>query len=185
MNTHERDDALLRAAARLPESIEPPRDLWPGIAAQLGTQERDNAPARPWLLALAASVALVAVTAGVTWRIAVERPAAPAPTPVAATTTTPAPETPTTATGELMFLRAQLLDTLDDNLARLPADSQRVIVDNLLVIRASLSAIEEALAADPNNPSLQQLLYTTYEQELSVLADVNRLALTLPTEVET
>lgn len=179
MSTTERDDALMRAARRLPESIEPARDLWPAIAEQLGPRQ-PAAPTRPWLLALAASAALVAVTAGVTWRVATEQQA-----PVVADAGAPAAAEAAAPQRELMLLRAQLLDSLDGNLARLPSDSQRVVVDNLLQIRASLAAIEEALADDPSNPSLQQLLYRTYEHELSVLADVNRLALTLPAEVET
>lgn len=186
MNTHDRDDALLRAAAALPESIEPERDLWPDIAARLGAAEPVPA-ARPWWLALAAGIALVAVTAALTWQVASTR--APAPATVAAPTDAVPPaaagDEVDPARGELRFMRAQLLNSLESNLSRLPPESQRVVVDNLLEIRASLVAIEEALAADPSNPSLQQLLYTTYEHELAVLADVNRVALTLPTEVET
>jgi hypothetical protein len=49
---------LLDAAGRLPKSIEPPRDLWPGIEARLGW--RASARPRVWIpLALAAVFALV------------------------------------------------------------------------------------------------------------------------------
>ena len=47
---------LLEAAGRLPKSIEPPRDLWPGIEARLGRGKR-----RWYWVPLAAAAALVAV----------------------------------------------------------------------------------------------------------------------------
>jgi hypothetical protein len=59
---------LLEAAGRLPKSIEPPRDLWPGIAARLGRSRRWY-----WVaLAAAAVIALVIVNTrsdgwNVTW----------------------------------------------------------------------------------------------------------------------
>jgi len=59
---------LLEAAGRLPKSIEPPRDLWPGIEARLGRSRRWY-----WVaLAAAAVLALVVVTTksdawSVTW----------------------------------------------------------------------------------------------------------------------
>ena len=50
---------LLEAAGRLPKSIEPPRDLWPGIEARL------RRPWRRWYwIPLAAAAALVAVLIG-------------------------------------------------------------------------------------------------------------------------
>lgn len=52
---------LLEAVGRLPRSIEPPRDLWPGIEARLGAP-----PRRPrWIwVALAAAAAVAAVLVG-------------------------------------------------------------------------------------------------------------------------
>ncbi len=64
---------LLTRARRLPASIEPPRDLWPGIAAELKRPAR--APALLWL-ALAASVVvlvggwLALRSSGPAWRVA-------------------------------------------------------------------------------------------------------------------
>ena len=57
---------LLEAVGRLPKSIEPPRDLWPGIAARLGRRRRWY-----WVaLAAAAVIALVMVnTRSDTWNV--------------------------------------------------------------------------------------------------------------------
>ena len=53
---------LLEAVGRLPKSIEPPRDLWPGIEARLGHRWRRS---RRWYwIPLAAAAAFVAVLIG-------------------------------------------------------------------------------------------------------------------------
>lgn len=179
MNGPQRD-AILQQAASLPSEIQPQRDLWPQIEAQIGAR-RAPSRRRPWLLALAAALALVAVTAGVTWQLAQSQLAVPATGVMAELA---AGGTVNRAAAEVQYMRTQLTQSLEANLSRLPPDSRKVIVENLLEIRASLVAIEQALASNPGNPSLQQLLYTTYERELAVLADANRIALSLPEEVE-
>ncbi len=67
MTDHERDDFgdLRRDVERLPKSIEPPRDLWPDIAARLATAGRRRAW-RPlvWLPALAAAAGVVVLLLG-------------------------------------------------------------------------------------------------------------------------
>jgi hypothetical protein len=57
MNEHELNEAI----GRLPKSIEPPRDLWPGIEARLGGSRRRR---RWYWIPLAAAAALVAVLIG-------------------------------------------------------------------------------------------------------------------------
>ncbi len=52
------DDELLARARRLPATIEPPRDLWPGIASQLARRPA-RPPARVWLALAASVVALI------------------------------------------------------------------------------------------------------------------------------
>jgi len=53
---------LLEAAGRLPKSIEPPRDLWPGIEGRIGRRLRRLRRWRRWYwMPLAAAAALVAV----------------------------------------------------------------------------------------------------------------------------
>ena len=68
--------------------IEPPRDLWSGIEARIGTQVVPLGSRRSMPIArtLAAAVVLMAVTAGVTWQLARRGDATGQPT-----TTQPAP----------------------------------------------------------------------------------------------
>src|SRR2546428_543022 len=64
----ERDDErefrdLLAAVERLPKSVEPPRDLWPGIEARISGKERILGLPRRWI-PLAAAAALVLLWLG-------------------------------------------------------------------------------------------------------------------------
>ncbi len=64
------EDPLLAKAAGLPKDIEPPRDLWPAIAARIA--EARQAPAKPafrWPLALAAGFLIASVSALLTWSL--------------------------------------------------------------------------------------------------------------------
>jgi len=97
-------DALRVEASQLP-ALTPSHDLWPSIAARIGTPiasldhargRRDHAH-RPWLSARAAA-ALVLLTAGTTYVVARWTTHAPAATQVAdrpAVVATPAPTSPT------------------------------------------------------------------------------------------
>lgn len=55
------DDELLDAVSRLPKSVEPPRDLWPGIAARLRARKRGWGARRWYWIPLAAAAALAAI----------------------------------------------------------------------------------------------------------------------------
>ena len=73
------DLAAIASEARALPRLEPSRDLWAGIAARIETpvvalepRRLSAAPSRRWWTMAAAAAALVAVTAGVTWRLATE-----------------------------------------------------------------------------------------------------------------
>ena len=84
------------------------------------------------------------------------------------------------------YQRARQLLTrdLDRQLEALPEETRALVERNLGQMRAALAEINEALAQDPNNVLLQQLLLAAYQDELAVLMDVNRLARTLPTRTD-
>jgi len=76
--------------------------------------------------------------------------------------------------------RQELSVAYDDSLARLSPATRQVVETNLREIERSLKEIGDALARDPGNATLQQLLVAASAQELQYLDDVRRLALNVP-----
>lgn len=175
----ERDrDPVLKRLGSLPAGVEPPRDLWPGIEAAIASGRQQAAPKRsslPWQWALAAGVAVAAVSALFTW-IAV---APPAPTQVAGVDTgTPAAAQPVSFDRyaqlgpEYVATRAQLLEEFRNRLDTLPPETRDRVKQDLAVIQRAADDIDAALAEDPASRLLNQLLLSTYQQELNFYARV-------------
>lgn len=134
MNLHFEDRQKLRALA---QPAEPQRDLWPAIAARMADQARVPRRRMQWL-ALAASLACVAVLAGVLG-IRMLHSARPATTPAqiaAAGTTAPhwKPSDPR--------LRGAAVE-----------------------LHAAQGELQQALAISPRSPYLQRLLQNTEHQQ--------------------
>lgn len=166
--TDERDDLLARAA-RLPREVRPARDLWPGIEA--GIREVQDSPrAMPWTMRLAAAVALMAVSSLSTWGL------------MRGGNELTQEQLASVSFGAHTVLGPEFVQARDDlavrvaaSLDRLSPETRTVVQGNLAEIRRSIAAINEALRDEPSNASLQQLLYSTYQQELSVMREISRL----------
>ena len=203
------DDALLRAVRRMPQDIAPRRDLWSGIEAAItaappGVASLDAARAKKawtsrlsWPYALAAGVGCMALGALLTFGllrgqapISQQATNLPAPTPPleqqAAVRYSDASFGGYEALGpEYEQARAQLAIGLAQRLDRLPPEAQQKVERNLAEIRRSLREINVALALDPDSTLLQQLLLSTYQSELAMLANVNQMAGEIPARSET
>ena len=189
-------DPVLRQVGKLPREVEPPEDLWPGIRAGIERAERPDAPAvrrRPaprvpaltWGWALAAGVGVAAVSVLFTW-LAVRLPA-DAPVQVAAQPP-PAPtlQTPTPVDAirpvaygqyarlgpEYVELRAQLLEQFRARLAGLPDETRLRVEGDLAAIQKAADDIDAALAGDPASRLLNQLLLSTYQEELRLYSSL-------------
>ena len=157
--------------SQLPQEITPARDLWPAIAAQLGSVE--SAPAAPalpqrrrygsWSLGIAAGVALLAVG----FLVGRQTPQAVAPTvqPTLAVNFAPG--------ADYDKARAALMAELPAKLAALSPESRRQVLASLETLRRSLDEIRQALGQDPANLLLQSMLVNTYQEEMRVLTTVN------------
>lgn len=177
---NEDEDGLMQRARRLPADLPPRRDLWPGIEARLHAAEPAASHRWRWFgLATAASVVMALAVLSVLHR---DRPEAiPAPVPVAVSPEMPAPFGPGHNLGpQYQVARAGLAEGLDSRLAALPPDTRASVLRNLEAIRVAVAEINAALADDPGNVLLQQLLLTTYQDELAVLADVHDATEKLP-----
>ncbi len=163
----------------LPQAIEPRRDLWPQIEAQIadrgaavrapvasGAARRGTAAPRAYLAA-AAMVGCVAV--GVWLGRSVLPGAGPAPfaRPVAGTVQTAWVSDP-------RYQRAheELMRSLGAQLAALPPASRAKVTASLATIHQAKQELESALGKDPGNALLQELLVNTYQDEMRVLTDV-------------
>jgi hypothetical protein len=175
-----RDLRLDRALAGLPRELPPENDLWPGIAAQL---EPRRAPRR-WLPLAAAAVLLVVSSSLITARV-VRWSAAPA-APIA---TVAPPATPDAGVvrpasfgpghaldPEYAAARQQLAAMLAQRMDRLPSSARQKVEDNLAQLHRATDEINAALALQPGDALLEELLLNTYQDELAVLASVNQLA---------
>lgn len=177
-------DPLLREVGRLPRDIVPPGDLWPSIQARIEGEAPGTAPARAaaprlsWGWALAAGVAVASVSVLFTWLAL--RPPADAPVqPLAAQQPTPVEAIQPVAYGrfarlgpEYLELRAQLLEQFRGRLGQLPDETRLRIEQDLAAIQQAADDIDAALAGDPASRLLNQLLLSTYQEELRLYSRV-------------
>jgi hypothetical protein len=182
------DRRLDERLRRLQPERPPARDLWPSIEARLESPVRAR-PARPrrrpaWpLLAMAASVAVVAVLAvrllGQGDQLDQD---APGPPELAQEVAPVAPFGPGYELGsDYQAARAGLVDDLDRRLAKLDPEARAAVLENLETIRRAVTEINAALGDDPASVLLQNQLLATYQDELSVLANLQRVTGRLPT----
>ena len=176
------EDSLMQRARRLPGEIPPRRDLWSDIEARLRAPEPATAAGAGWRwFGLAAAASVIMAVAALTVLHTDRQPTLPAPAPVAVSTDFPAPFGPAYSLGpQYQVARAGLAQDLNSRLAALPPETRASVLRNLEAIRAAVAEINAALADDPGNVLLQQLLLTTYQDELAVLADVQDATEKLP-----
>jgi hypothetical protein len=175
--------ALLAGAAALPRERSPERDLWPGIAARLGTNvaafPRRATVWRPATLAAAAAV-LVALSSAVTWRMArpAERGAAerePDAPHVTLVSLTPVADL-LDAEKEYARATSELVAAIEARRGSLPPETLVAVEQNLRAIDEALKGLRQALQNEPGNDDLTQLLAATHKRKLDTLRRVVRLS---------
>jgi hypothetical protein len=184
------DERLDKALQGLPRAIEPPRDLWPSISARLEAERPVGTPRRSWLLSAAAAVALVAASSLITAALLGDRrddatiAAGPVPAAAPSTNETPAGTAAPrpaafgpahTLDEEYVAARHQLASTLQARIERMPPSARHKLEANLAELHRAANEINAALAQQPGDPLLEELLLNTYQDELAVLASVNQL----------
>jgi hypothetical protein len=184
MNTPTGGDGMkkrIRSLSELPQSVPPPRDLWPAIAAEIAkdtkaagkrTRHGANPVTRTQWVALAAVIAALAVGVWVGRNVI---PIAGPPSKLA--DFSGAQDVITAAyikDPRYMHDRAQLVRSLDEKLKTLPPDTQRKVTASLETIHKSIADIQAALGKDPGNALLQELLVNSYQDEMRVLTAVQQ-----------
>jgi len=172
------DEEIMARAAKLDVSVMPERDLWPDIA------ETINAPARPqrrmqdWVWAQAAAVVLlIGASSGLTY---VAMNESDAPVMVVEYVPTLVFEPVSGSFGSQYNLGPDYQDAhrglaanLDDALQNLPPEARDEVIANIETIRQAIEDINKALAEEPDNVLLQELLLGTYRDELSLMMKVD------------
>jgi hypothetical protein len=175
----------------LPQSIEPPRDLWPKIEAQLGEIRTEGLAAeggkpayrRAVRLRWLAAAAMVACVATGIWIGRGLLPGTPGAgtSPASATNRIPVPGIAPTALDAAYVSdpryqqqRAALVRELQARLAALPPPERDKVSASLEAIEKAKADLEQALGHDPSNALLQELLVNTYQDEMRVLTDVHQ-----------
>ena len=175
---------VLAHAAALPRSVNPPRDLWPGIARRVERERSWSWPRSAWSpVALAAAATVVVGLVAVLW-------SGSAPTPVR-TVQIPASSPETTLVGvsepvsdpvlaeaerEYDAATKALLEALLQRQARLQPEAFAAVQANLEVIDRALAEVRRALAKDPTNPELSRMLVATHQKKVDVLTRVVKLS---------
>ena len=151
---------LLADSRALPREILPARDLWQDIAPRLAPRAGAPAGRRPWRRSpaglAAAAVLLIAVggAIGVTasrWlQLATDSAF-------------------TTARARYAAAAATLAEQLAADPALLAVTTRRVIAQDLDILDHAIQEAETALAADPRNAALEQMLLRREQQRIDLL----------------
>jgi len=169
------DQRVDAALASLPRELRPARDLWPDIESRLEPRGRRGA----WAWQAAAAIALVAVSSLITANLVrrADAPVARASAPDPQTQVMKAAFGPSySLNAEYDTARQQLAADLERRLAVLPPSARQKLEANLAEMHRAAAEINAALARQPGDPLLEELLLNTYQDELGVLASVNQLA---------
>jgi hypothetical protein len=174
------DEDLRKRIAALPAEIEPPRDLWPAIAARTVARP---APARrfPVLVAAALGAAAGLVLAILLLRSPRFAPETPGDALLAGNGAPPPPPALALAayaeTGrELDAVRDELRRAIDARSDALPPETRALVFESLATIERAIADIEAALARQPADPGLSRAYVDYREREIALLRQANRLA---------
>ena len=173
MNEMEREDELIAKASELATEIRPERDLWAGIEAEISRPQRSRW--MPGFAQAAAVVLLIGASSGLTWLTTKDQ--------VQVIEVVP----PGVAVEQASFggryalgvgyqeAHRDLEARLEAELSRLPVETRKEVELNLAMIRGAIGQINEALADEPDNQLLQELLLQTYKEELALMQRVGGL----------
>jgi hypothetical protein len=145
---------LVGEARSLPRSILPERDLWTGIEARLAPVAPPVTRRRWYQPLVLLAAALFLLIAGATLATLYQRQ----------TTSQFALEQQRYAQAT-----ADLARKLADDPAHLSASTRAVVERNLVIVDQAIQEAEAALASDPGNAELEQMVLARYAQRLALL----------------
>ncbi len=173
---------LLDSAASLPTSIQPPRDLWPGVVGRLSPgagstrlssgESLRRFPSRRSLFAAAAVIVAVIATA-VTTTIIHNRRSIDVPVYESGHgdvyRLASMPQDYRSAALEYREVADNLLEMLEVRRQNLSPETLTIIDENRRIIDRAIFEIEKALEKDPGSRELGTRLLVAYQQEVELL----------------
>ena len=175
--------AIVGRAKELPRSVEPPAEAWSGIRAAIVRDEtairadkqfvRVGSRRTSYLLAASVLLAAVVSSAGTAWYLNARHSGASAE--VASASTSRPEETPATlaafAVEENNYLRtaSRLQDLLDQQEGSLAPETVAQLRASLHAIDDAINEARNALARDPANKLLVEMLSSNYRQKVDLL----------------
>jgi hypothetical protein len=179
------NDALGRLLARLPVQVEPPHDLWPGIAAAISAPAQASR-AHLWTMRIAAGLACVAVGVGLGYSMLRPRGAPPGEEfPVVADAVNSWLVKPVMLDAGYQKARMQLASQFVRRISDLPANDRARVQKGLRQIEDGLRDLNDALKSQPDSVLLQQLVLGAYQQELEYMQNVASLTQTVSESTQT
>ena len=174
---HDRDrlEALLVQSRALPAEVAPPPEIW-SVVQQRIVPAPSAGRHRVWLLA-AAALLLVAVSSAVT-ALLVRRPQVVAVRHEEAAPPTAAVRLPVSARAvdaDYQAVIRELDESLAQRRAQLSPETIAKVEASLGVVDRAIGEARRALAADPANRDLVDLLAASYERKLELLRRASEL----------
>ena len=171
---------LLEHVATLPREIEPPVDLYAGIRERIHAPRRAvigrGMPPRMYLWLAAAAVLLIIASSAVTTLIlrGGDQPIATDHDGQGGGDSLAGAAAFRTVSEEYDRLDRDVAATLAAQREKLLPETVEKVERNLAIIDQAIREIRQALAEDPNNKALQQLLKASYGQKAALLRQVSQ-----------
>ena len=170
--------------SELSQDVQPPRDLWPAISAEIAKDAKGATnvmkTVRPYSQSRLQWFAAAAVIAALAVGIWIGRAVLPGSTgqstqPIAGNVNNQ-DVIAAAYVRDPRYLkhRAELMRAVDEKMKTLPPETQKKVSDSLATIRKSITDIQDALGRDPGNALLQELLVSSYQDEMRVLTTVTQ-----------
>lgn len=202
MNEKPRDplaDPLDKVLAALPRDVQPSRDLWAGISAEISASPvtRHSSPvtssrffrlAAGFLLVVASSMITYLLTQQSAQRdvLQARQSAASQLQQAPALAAMPANFGGQESLGaEYLQARAALNAEFQRQIATLPPVTRAKLERDLADLRRAAGEISATLAEHPSNALLQELLLSTYQSELALLGSVGDMTAPMSNKAET
>lgn len=174
--------AIVARARELPRVVEPPAEAWARIRSAIardesavrepGSAARFGERRRLYLAAAAVVLAAVLSSAGTAWYLGARNPAGNLPSATATSTNSETPATLAAFTiEENNYLRtaSRLQDLLDQQEGSLAPETVAQLRASLHAIDDAIIEARNALARDPANKLLVEMLSSSYRQKVDLL----------------